>query len=101
MVGDCLGYLSEASLPCPVRETAHCAIQTPSDGFVTWIAPSGHPYKTPGDTVLPGETIAVLEFMKIRLEIAYQGTHPVIFERYCVPSSCAVLANDVIAQCKS
>lgn len=101
MAGDCLAQMTEDALVSPTLCADRCTIQTPSDGFISWIAPSGQPYKSPGDTVLLGDTIAVLEFMKIRLEIAYQGSSSVIFERYCVPSSSAVLANDVIAQCKS
>ena len=76
---------------------AEHTISAPSDGFVIFTAPDGHPFVSANQIVQPGTVVAVLELMKIRMDIQYDGTAPATFVRYCGSSNRAVRNGEVIA----
>ena len=57
-------------------------IVSPTDGFLTCTDETGIPLKKNGDTLHKGDMIAVLEFMKIRMDILYDGPNNASFDHY-------------------
>ncbi|MBR4985309.1 MAG: hypothetical protein IKY83_06195 [Proteobacteria bacterium] len=55
---------------------------SPSDGFVLLSEADGKPFKKPGDRLCAGDIVAVIELMKVRIEVVYDGAEAAVFERY-------------------
>ena len=71
----------ETPLTSIPNEAVH-RIVSPADGFLTCLNDVGMPFKKKGDSLKHGDIIAILEFMKIRMEILYDGTDGAMFDHY-------------------
>ena len=99
-VGDVIAHRAQAdsspNLQKMPEQTLH-VIRAPASGFLIWHDDTGKPYQKPGDKLTRGDIIAVLEFMKIRMEIAFDGNEPAVFEAYSVSHQTSVETGQIIA----
>ncbi len=72
-------------------------IAAPVSGFLIYDTHAGIPYCKKGDKISPGAPIAAVEFMKLRVEIAYEGLRSAIFAGYAQKSGTPIDRGDVIA----
>ena len=72
-------------------------IASPVSGFLVYDTPAGVSYCKKGDNISPGAPIAAVEFMKLRVEIAYEGLRGAIFAGYAQKSGTPVDRGDIIA----
>lgn len=97
MAGDVIAEIVTAEAPS-LREQTSLTLSAPADGFIAFSDAAGRPIKNPGDMIHPGDIIAFLEFMKIRMEIVYSGNADVVFDHYCGPDHRAVRSGEIIAE---
>ncbi len=83
--GDRIGHIIEAA-ECGHQPEAHAQkvahYPAPTDGFVTILDSRGEPFKRPGDTLAPGDIVAVIELMKVRIDVLYDGPDKAVFVSY-------------------
>ncbi len=65
----------------PKHVNATNQVIAPCDGFLK-TAPDGQPLFVHGDLVRPGDVVAVIELMKLGVDVVYQGNDVVTFNRY-------------------
>lgn len=75
------------------------SILAPASGFLILKDENGMPYQAEGKRIQCGDVIAILEFMKIRMEITYDGPEPAVFEHYLKPHQSSVEKSQTIATC--
>ena len=73
------------------------AIVAPADGFLTCTNDFGMPIRETDMPIRNGDVIAILEFMKIRMDITYDGTDA-IFLRYVNVDHRGVKKGETIAE---
>lgn len=95
-VGDTLARIHRGHSPENAEKQHDSCICAPSDGFLVYCDSGGKPYRNTGDLLNPGDLIATLEFMKIRMDIVFDGPQGSIFKSYAQPSHSAIRCGDVI-----
>ena len=103
MVGDVIAEFESESTVIhdkhdPVDTKNHQTIQSPTDGFVYFHDETGQPYIASGARLSPGDVIAVIEWMKIRMDIEFSGPEGAVFETYCGRDGRPVRRGDAIAE---
>ncbi len=99
MVGDELGALRDIQIGAETeKEEKVEEIQAPLDGFVHFSDENGELYVHPGAILHPGDIVAVLEWMKVRMEIEYNGSQEAEFEGYFGCDNRAVRRGEVIGR---
>ncbi|MBO4351715.1 MAG: hypothetical protein J6A01_12350 [Proteobacteria bacterium] len=76
-----LSNVDNTSVPSN-HDGTNLSIVSPADGFLTCTDETGIPLKKNGEILKPGEIIAILEFMKIRMDILYDGPNDAMFDHY-------------------
>ncbi|MBQ9818199.1 MAG: hypothetical protein IJM59_12155 [Proteobacteria bacterium] len=95
--GDILGRYETQLLPVSAENCdTMCA---PADGFIRFDA-GGNVFLHPGDIIHPGDIVAVIELMKIRMDVAFDGDQDVEFVRYTDCSPRAVRRGESILEYK-
>ena len=77
---------------------ATIAIVSPADGFLCCANEDGTAFKQIGQKLHPGDCIAILEFMKIRMDIRYDGPDGLLFAGYKTHMRQSVKKNECIAE---
>ena len=95
--GDILGRYETQLLP--VAAEKHDTISAPADGFIQFES-GGRLFLQPGDIIHPGDIVAVIEFMKIRMDVAFDGDQDVEFVRYLGCSPRAVRRGEAFLEYK-
>lgn len=99
MVGDEIGELSTSqTVTAAEKEENVEEIQAPLDGFVHFSDETGELYVHPGTILHPGDVVAVLEWMKVRMEIEYNGSQGAEFEGYFGCDNRAVRRGEIIGR---
>ena len=98
MVGDCIGEIgtSAASSHEHPNGFSH-EIVSPSDGFLIFELSDGKPMVEIGAVLHPGSVVAVIELMKIRMDVLYDGPDGARFVGYTGQSSRPVRRGETIA----
>ena len=98
MAGDRIATL-RATTECPQTrtDTGHFIV-APADGYLVCSDDAGRPLLHPGDELHPGTIVAFVEFMKIRMEIAFCGPDGATFLRYAGTDRRSVRRGDAIAE---
>jgi biotin carboxyl carrier protein len=73
-------------------------ITAPCDGYMSVKNSGGVPYFQSGDVVHPGDVVAVIEVMKLGIDVTFSGEAEVIFDRYCEQN--LVRRGDVVCYLK-
>lgn len=89
-VGTCLAKVSadngaDAEMPSPFSASSNESTLTmtaPSDGYLIFTDDAGRPYFKPGDRVERKQNLALLELMKLRIAICYEGSASMRFLAY-------------------
>lgn len=89
-VGTCLAQVSTANgaddeMPSPFSasmDESTLSITAPSDGYLIYTDDAGRPYFKPGDRVESQQNLALLELMKLRIAICYEGSVTMRFLAY-------------------
>lgn len=103
VVGDVIAQVDEdiTIIPCDHHSSSEYEqISAPAAGFVMIHDHNGRPLKSTGDKIVKGDIVAILEFMKIRMEIAYHGYEPAVFDKYLIHHQSAVQHGQIVAVCK-
>lgn len=74
------------------------SILAPVSGFLIYTTANGEPYCKKGDIIAPGMCIAAVEFMKLRVEIPYEGANAGTFLGYSQASSTRIEAGTVVCR---
>ncbi len=70
--------------------------KSPSDGFISTVDASGIPFAEPGARLKTGQIIAIIELMKIRMDITFDGPDNAVFLNYLCPQKSTIRKNDGI-----
>ncbi len=97
MVGDIIGTIAETPDALDSLPNAD-TILSPSDGFLICHQPDGNPMVMPDSTLHPGAVIAIIELMKIRMDVVYEGPNDARFAGYIGTSPRPVHRGDPIAR---
>ena len=82
----------------PSADTPHATIVSPADGFLTCCDDAGIPFVKAGTVLTPGAIVAVVEFMKIRMDIAYDGPESAVFLHYTDETRRSVRRGEPVAE---
>lgn len=99
-VGDIIGHIDLSIKPevsDSILPSDNLVIVSPADGFIIQNDLSGKPFKTTGDTLHPGDIIAIVEFMKVRIELSFDGPDNCTFIHYTGHSQRPVKRGESIA----
>lgn len=88
----------ENVLSHPSDEHQFVEVTSPVAGYLAYQTPNGIDYCKKGQIVCPGDRIATVEFMKLRVDIVLEGNDALIFESYTCSSPASVRAQQVIAR---
>lgn len=91
-------FPSSAPTPTDRPQPEILSILSPADGFISFCDSRRNPLCSPGDKLVRGSPIAILEFMKIRIEINFPHPAPAIFHQYIQTTPRAVKKGEPIAQ---
>ena len=95
--GDILGRYETQHSPAVVEQND--VMTAPADGFIRFDT-EGRFFLQPGDIIHPGDIVAVIELMKIRMDVAFDGDQEVEFVRYLGCSPRAVRCGESFLEYK-
>lgn len=95
MVGDIIADCTSIQAKNDSDNLTH-VVKSPSDGFISAVDDNGKPFAEPGTRLKHGQIIAVLELMKIRMDIIFDGPDNAVFVKYLCPEKSTVQKNDNI-----
>jgi hypothetical protein len=104
VVGDVIAQMNTQICrrqPENIQPSTHHSISilAPASGFLILKDENGMPFQSEGKHIQYGDMIAILEFMKIRMEITYDGPEPAVFEHYLKLHQSSVEKSQTIATC--
>lgn len=99
-VGDCLARCLRLTETSSSLSQPQLTVASPVDGYLSCLDDNGNPLRTPGERIEPHAILGYVEFMKIRVDLTYDGNVPVIFESYRGVLTRAVHVGDIIAELK-
>ena len=94
MFGDVIGDLNVSSKN--VQTADALKLYAPLDGFISFDDGTGNPLKKQGDILHSGEIVAILELMKIRMEITFDGADGCKFIGYSCSNHAAIRRGEPI-----
>ena len=99
MVGDTIGEIGrpEPSSPSLSYEGIQ-EIVSPTDGFLIYELSDSKPMIAPDTVLHPGMAVAVIEMMKIRMDVLFDGPDGARFVNYIGQSSRPVHRGDAVAR---
>lgn len=99
-VGDCLAHCLRQLETSHSLSRPQLTVASPVDGYLSCLDDNGIPLRTPGERINPHDILGYVEFMKIRVDITYDGNVPVAFGSYRGALTRAVHVGDIIAELK-
>ncbi len=99
MVGDMIGEIGAAAETSQAHQSGFShEIVSPSDGFLIFECSDGKPMVERGAVLHPGSVVAVIELMKIRMDVLYDGPDGARFGGYIGHSQRPVRRGEIIAR---